>query len=113
MEDNSNLTESLFERVEDYGKTCFELLKLKAVNKTAGAVSTTVSYLLIILMLLLCLFTVSIGVALWLGELLGKTYYGFFWVAGFYGFLGVVFYLTRNIWIKKSVSDSVIAHALN
>jgi len=113
MEEKSSVMESLLERVEAYGETSFELFKLKAVDKTAEAVSTTASYSGVILSLFMFLVIISIGVGLWLGDLLGKTYYGFFCVAGFYGVLGVVLYLVKDTWIKKNVSNSIITHALS
>ncbi|HXB41868.1 MAG TPA: hypothetical protein VNZ49_15105 [Bacteroidia bacterium] len=113
MEGKTGLTESLLEKVEDYGATSLELLKLKAIDKTAGAVSSAISYLLIILMLIAGIFVASIGAAIWLGDLLGKIYYGFFWVAGFYGFLGVVLYLAGKNRLRKYIGDSFITQVLN
>jgi hypothetical protein len=113
MENKSGSIESLFEKMEIYGKTTFELFKLKAVDKTVNAVSTTVSYAVVALLFFISILIVSIGVAFWLGELLGKTYYGFFCVAGFYCVLGLVLYLGKNIWIKRGVSNLIITHALN
>ncbi len=113
MENEKSAIESLIEKVETYGKTSFDLLKLKAVDKTAEAVSTTVSYVFMALFIFMFVLFVSIGSALWLGELLGKTYYGLFCVAGFYGILGVVLYLLRGSIIKKPVTNSIITHALN
>ena len=34
MEDNAKLIESILERTAEYGKTTFELVKLKALDKT-------------------------------------------------------------------------------
>ncbi|MGZ3864501.1 MAG: hypothetical protein ACXVPN_16415 [Bacteroidia bacterium] len=113
MEDKASLTESLLEKVEDYGKVSLELLKLKAIDRTAEAVSSTVSYLLISFMLLACLLTASIGVAVWLGNVMGEIYYGFFAVAGFYALVGIILYAARKSWLKKSISDSIIVRALN
>lgn len=113
MEEKAGLTESLLEKVEDYSKVSLELLKLKAIDKTAEAVSSTVSYLLISFTLLACLLTASIGVAVWLGRIWGEMYYGFFAVAGFYAVVGVILYALRKSWLKRSISDSIIARALN
>ena len=45
MEDNKNLIESLLERAVDYGKTSYDLVKLKAIDKAANVVSTLMPYL--------------------------------------------------------------------
>ena len=113
MESTSEIMESVIEKVEAYGKTSFEILKLKAVDKTADVVSTTLSYGVIIFIASMFTIVASFGVALWLGDLLGKTYYGLFCVAGFYAVLGVVLYIMKDTWIKKPVTNSIIEHSLN
>jgi hypothetical protein len=112
-EDKTGVLESLIERAEAYGKTTFDLLKLKSVDKTANVVSSAVSRIVACVLLLMFLGIASIGVALWLGEIMGKVYYGFFCVAGFYGICGLVLYLARDNFIRKSVNDSIIESALN
>lgn len=113
MENVKSGIESLIEKVESYGKTSYDLIRLKTIDKTATAVSTTVSYVLTALFLFMFILIASMGAALWLGELLGKTYYGLFCVAGFYGVFGVVLYLLRDSIIKKPITNSIINHALN
>ncbi|HLP19907.1 MAG TPA: hypothetical protein VK174_06380, partial [Chitinophagales bacterium] len=66
----------------------------------------------VIVMLSLFALVFNIGVALWLGEVLGKSYYGFFIVAGFYLLTGVVLHFFLRSWIKKPVSDLIITQAL-
>lgn len=105
--------EPLFERAEAYGKTSLELIKLKALNKTTEVVSTGVSRSIVVFVVSMFLILSSVGGALWLGDLLGKSYYGFFCVAGFYGILGVVIYAFMHKWIKKCVSNSLILQLLN
>lgn len=113
MEDIVGSTESLLEKVEDYGKVSLELLKLKAIDKTAEAVSSTVSYILVAFVLIVCLLVASVGAAIWLGDYFGELYLGFFSVAGFYGVLGIILYAVRKSWLKRSIGDSIIANALN
>jgi hypothetical protein len=113
MENKIHFIEPLLERVEEYGKTSFELFKLNAVDKTAAVVSTSVSRGLAILVLFMFLLIANIGLSLWLGCLLGRVYYGFFVVAGFYGIIGVVLYFFMHNKIKKRVGDSIILQLLN
>lgn len=113
MENQTTFVEPLFERAEEYGKTSYELFKLKTVDKTAGIASTFISRSVAILVLSMFIIIASIGIALWLGDLLGKSYYGFFFVAGFYGIVGGVLYFLMNNWIKKRVSNSIISQMLN
>ena len=44
MEDNKKLFESLIDRATDYGRTSFELVKLKAVDKASDVVSSVVPH---------------------------------------------------------------------
>ena len=113
MENKTILLEPLFERAEEYGKTSYELLKLKTVDKTAGITAVFISRGIIVLVLSVFILIVSIGTALWLGDLLGKLYYGFFCVAGFYGIIGGVLYFFMYSWIKERVNNSIISHMLN
>ncbi len=113
MEEKINYIEPLIERAEEYGRTSIELIKLKALDKTAAVASTAVSRGAAILFLSMFTVIVNIGIALWLGDVLGKSYYGFFCVAAFYGILGSILYFFMHNWIKKQVSDSIISQMLN
>lgn len=112
METPASTIEILYERVEAYTKTTIELSKLKALNTTTHVTTTLISRLSVIIMLSLFALVMNIGIALWLGELLGKNYYGFFIVAAFYLVAGIVLHFFLHNWIKKPVSDLIITQAL-
>ena len=59
METKLNLIEPLLERAEVYGKTSFELLKLKSLDKTADLASTLVSRSLFTLIVSFFAFTIK------------------------------------------------------
>jgi hypothetical protein len=112
-EEKQGLMEGLVERAEAYAKANLELMKLKSVDKAAGAVSSAVSRLTAFLLLFMFLIMAGVGASLWLGELLGKTYYGFLCVAGVYALAGILLYVFKNNWIRRAVSDAIITQALN
>jgi hypothetical protein len=112
MEENTNLFESLFEKAADYGKTSYELAKLKTIDKTSDVVSTTVPHLFFMLLIVSFMLFLNIGIAFWLGEILDKVYYGFFVVAGFYCILGLVLRLFMHKWIKNKVQNYFIKQVL-
>lgn len=112
MEPQTNLIEPLMDRVEAYGKTSLELLRLKALAKTADVTSSLLSRSLFILLVSLFIVTLNIGVALWIGDLLGKNYYGFFIVAGFYALVSVILLVVHPS-IKKSVNNTIIKQLFN
>jgi hypothetical protein len=113
MERDSNTIESIFEKTGDYLETKIDLLKLKAVSKSSDITSSFVSRLVIICVFAFVFFILNIGIALWLGNLTGKLYYGFFILAGFYLIVGILLYLFRNRWLKEPVGNMIIKKLLN
>jgi len=108
MENTENQIEPLFEKIENYGKTTLELYKLKAIRKSVEVTSTFVSRSIVIIVLSMFLVFASFGLALWLGEILGKPYLGFLCVASLYFVLGgVLFFLLHNF-IKRKISNLMI-----
>ncbi len=112
METTANSIESLYERAEAYGKTTYELSKLRLLETTNTVVTSLIAKLSTILMISMFSFVLSIGVALWLGDILGKAYYGFFIVAGFYLIAGIVLHYFLHSWVKKPISELIIKQAL-
>ena len=112
MEDNAKLIESLFEKATEYGKTSFELVKLKAVDKASDAVSSFVPYAIAIVFIASFMLFLNLGLALWLGEILGQMYYGFLLVAAFYGVIGIFIHLAMHKWIKRKVGNRFIEQIL-
>jgi len=112
MDEQSGSIESLIEKGEQYGKTTLELLKLKTLDKSADVASNLVSWLVVFIFAVLFFLILNIGVALWLGELLGKSYYGFFVVSGFYALLALIFSIFRKQLIKDPINNSIIEQVL-
>jgi hypothetical protein len=112
MEENSNIFESLVERATDYGKTSYELMKLKAVDKTSDVVSTVIPYSFVFVMIVIFMLFFNLGLAFWLGEMLGKIFYGFFIVAAFYLLIVAVIHFFMRKWIKKVISNFIIKQLL-
>lgn len=113
MEDKTTFLDPLLQKAEDYGKTTFELLKLKALDRTADTLSTLASRVFALLSILVFILLANIGLALWLGFLLGKAYFGFFCVAGFYALLGFVFYFLLHKWLKRNIGNTIVSKVLN
>ena len=113
MESHTNSVEALFEKTGDYLETRIELLKLQAVNTTSEITSSVVSRLVIVLIIGLITIILNTGIAIWLGDVLGKMYYGFFIVGGFYVIVALLLYAFRHKWIKGPVSDMLIKKMLN
>ena len=112
MEDFVDSVESLLESAADYGKTSYDLVKLKTIDKTSDVVSSFIPHAVVFLIVMSFLLFFNFGVALWLGEIFGNTFYGFFIVAAFYGIIGLVMHFFMHDRIKKKISDYIIKQAL-
>lgn len=113
MENKTSYFEPLFERLEEYGKTSFDLIKLKTLDKITEILSIYISRGLALFVFSIFIVFANIGLALWLGDLIGKNYYGFLCVAGFYAVVWGVLAFVLNDRIKRSISNSLISKFLN
>jgi hypothetical protein len=108
MQAETHHVESLAKKASEYAETRLQLLKLRATDKSADIVSGLASRLILVIFLSIFIIILNIGIALWLGDLLGKNYYGFFVLAGFYGLCGLIFSLFKEKWVRKPISDNII-----
>jgi hypothetical protein len=112
MEDNTKLIELLLERATDYGKTSFELIRLKTIDKTADVVSSLIPQSVVLILMASFLFFLNMGIALWLGDMLGKEFYGFFVVAAFYIIAGILIHFFLHKRIKRIIGNYFIKNVL-
>jgi len=112
MEDNINLIESLIERITEYGKTSYELVKLNVVDKTLDTVSSVLAHAVVKVVIACFVLFVNLGVAFWLGDLLGKIYYGLFAVAAFNGIVAFILHFFMRKWMKRMFYDYFIRQML-
>ena len=112
MEDNAKLIESILERTAEYGKTTFELVKLKALDKTTDVVSSLFPNSVVFVLIVFFMLFLNVGLALWLGGILGKIFFGFFVLAAFYLIIGIVLHFFMHKWLKKIAGDFFIKHVL-
>jgi hypothetical protein len=113
QEDPSKSIEALIQKAVDYGKTSLDLIKLKTLDKSSDFASSLIPRMFVLVISASFLLFVNLGLALWLGELMGNIYYGFFLIASFYGILGLLVHFVLYKWIKRRLRDYLIKHALN
>ena len=113
METTTATIGKLIEKAEVYGKTTLEICKCNAIYKVANLFSLLAIKLVLLLVAVSISLMFNIGLALFLGEFLDKTYYGFFLITGFYVLVGIVIFLYRKQWIKHPVRNFIIGQALN
>ena len=109
---NTNAAESsietLFEKAVKYSQTSMELIKLQAINQSSDFASFLSVRIVLSIVAFLFLMSTTIGLSLWIGDLLGKYYYGFFVIAGVYMIICILLYRFRNRWIKIPVKNILI-----
>jgi len=71
-----------------------------------------VSRLAVVITVALSFLIINIGIALWLGKILGDSYYGFFIIGGSYGLLAMLFHIFRHRWLKYPISNLIIRQLL-
>jgi hypothetical protein len=108
MEGIGKQIETLIEGVVEYTSTTLELAKLKAVDRISDAIASLLSRIIAWMALFLFFLFSSLGLAFWLGDLMGKTYLGFFAVAGLYLLLGLLVHLFLGKWIKRLIGNYLI-----
>ena len=112
MEEKAKLLGSLVDRATDFGKTTYELIKLKALNKTSEVVSSVIPHSVVLILFVSFMLFLNLGLAFWLGEILGKVYYGFFVVAAFYVLTGIIIHFFMHKWLKRIICNYVIRQLL-
>lgn len=109
METPLNSIDSLFEKIEAYSKTTYELSVLKALDIAIEVITSLIARLSVVIMIFFFAIILSIGIALLIGDWLGKVYYGFFIVAGFYLFAIITMQNYIYMRIKKPICDLIIS----
>ena len=107
MEDKSKI-EKIYERVEQFALTSIELYKLKALQKAAEIATTVATSLLMGVFGLLFLLFVSVGLAVYLGEIMGRMHYGFMVVSGIYLLLAIIVYALRARVLKDKLNTYIV-----
>jgi hypothetical protein len=112
MQDQAKMIETLLEDATEYGKNSLEIVKLKAVDKSSEIISSLVFQTILFVLVISFIVFINLGLAIWIGRLLGQLYFGFFVMAAFYLITGLIFYFFFQKKIKKLVRESIIKQAL-
>ena len=102
------LIKSLLESTLKYGLAEIELTKLKALNKTSDVVSSLIPHAFVFFIVILFLLFFNLGLAFWLGDIIGNNFYGFFVIAAFYAVVGVIVHFFMHKRIKKKICNYLV-----
>jgi hypothetical protein len=112
MEDQQQDVDMLLSDAGDFIETRTTLFKLKAIESLVDVSGELVSGLGLIVITSFVIIIFSIGIALLIGDWLGKSFYGFFIMGGVYGIIALVIYAKRNSWLKDPFSNMLIRKIL-
>ncbi|MBS1660009.1 MAG: hypothetical protein JST68_03050 [Bacteroidetes bacterium] len=112
MEDQQTDIDNLLSDAGDYIETRTTLWKLKAIESLSDVSGELVSGLAMIVVSSFVVILFSIGVALLVGDLIGKSYYGFFIIGGIYAIVALILYARRGDWLKEPFSNMLIRKIL-
>lgn len=100
--------QAVFDTVGDFVDIKIDLFKMQAVSKISEVVSSAIGSVAVMIFMLFFIILLNIGLALLIGEWLGKNYYGFFALAGLYLIAGLILGSFKEKWIKVPIANSII-----
>jgi hypothetical protein len=112
MKEDPTLIDTLFKRFTEFSMTYIELIKLKTLDRASEIVSAIFPDFIVSTLMLVFLLFINLGLAFWLGDVLGKVYWGFLLVAGFYFVLGLFLHFFMRAWVKKTASNYFVKQFL-
>jgi hypothetical protein len=112
MEEENKFFDKLIDKSKKYFISSFELFKLSALDRSSEILAVLTYWLVIFITLTVFTVMINIGIAIWLGEIIGKTSVGFFIVAGFYLLIALFFFIFRQKLIKGPVSEMIVGQIL-
>ena len=112
MPDHQSDIDILLSDAGDFIETRTTLWKYKGIESLADVSGELVAGLAMIVFVSFVVIIFSIGFALLIGEWLGKSYYGFFIMGGFYSIVALILYARRGKWLKDPFSNMLIRKIL-
>lgn len=105
--------EEIVESLKKYINTNIEIVQLSATERVTVMGSGLISNILIGVVILLFIFFISLGAALFLSVRLGDYFSGFAIVGGFYFLLSLILIIGRKKLLEKPLLDIFIRKAQN
>ena len=103
---------TLLDQAGEFAQTQVKLLKYKAVDTGAELASSFIAGLVKAVLIASCIMILNVGICLWVGEILGKSYYGFFVVGGVYALIAVLLGAFGGKLMKEPISNMIIKKIL-
>lgn len=100
--------EETVDSIKDYISTRYELATLKAADKVSHLASNTASYIPIVFTTVLTILMISVGLGLYLNQVLQSEYLGFFVLGGAYLLIVLILAAVRKNSIAKPLRNKII-----
>ena len=110
--DGKGLVDEIVQEGKEYINTRYELTRLKLIDTTADALSTIITFFLILIVGLFFLFFLSFAVASYLSDIMNSAYAGHFIVAGFYLVVVGLVFIIKNKSIQFPLENFFIRQFL-
>ncbi|NAW51132.1 hypothetical protein GNY06_07005 [Elizabethkingia argentiflava] len=102
----------MFSIISDYLKKKMDLFKLEVVEKTLTSAGAITFSILLLAMLTFFIGLLSVGISLWLGDILQNISYGFLSVSGFYLFIIILMIIFKKK-LKKEFTNLILKYFNN
>ena len=113
MENIVENIELLYQKVETYSKSSFELLQLKTLDKATDLLSSLAVVCVFSILLTMFTLILTIGISLYLGSILNNNYLGFICVSGGYLVVLIILYIFRKSLIKIPIRYYILSKSFN
>ena len=100
--------QQLAEEVKQYVNVKIDLVKLNLAERLSGIVANSAAAIISAVIFLFFVFFLSIGLALFLSSVIGKSYAGFLIVAGIYLIMGLFIWYRRESLIQMPIMNAII-----
>lgn len=104
----TNPIDTLIGNSKDYVETRLNLFKLKAVDKSSDLASAIISFIPLVLIFTIVFILLNIGIALLIGDWVGRASWGFLILTGVYIIIALVLFKQRTKWIKIPFANMLI-----
>lgn len=108
MKNEPNIADTLFERMKEFSFAYAELIKLKAINVATEIISAIIPDVVFSLLIFTVALLFTIGIAIWLGGVMGELYLGFLLIGSFYLVIGLISHFIMRGWFKRRLGNYFI-----
>jgi hypothetical protein len=113
MNNEGNDMQELGEKFLEYAETRYEHARLSFIYTSIGVGSQALSWILILLSFFIFYLCLVIGASLWIGNLLGATYLGFFVLMGIHLVFFLLVLLFRRALVERPFKERLTKAIFN